>query len=148
MYFLGPVAKELSPKLFAHFYCQKDQESKGLASYFVNDLINQLAQKFGFEKSNFEKCCDNPSEAFRSDFLQPLIALRLQKDQQNVSTDYYVIAVDALENAEYFPTEQTQSIARFLETHSSIMPNWIKVILTVRQDRVEVVKEMPFQKIR
>jgi hypothetical protein len=40
------------------------------------------------------------------------------------------------------------SLAGFIEDKSRLMPNWIKVICSVRSDRVDIIKELPFQRLR
>ena len=83
------------------------------------------------------RCIRDPSKAFRKAILDPLITL---KAERKISTDTCVMLVDGLDEAQYHMADHGDTIAGFLSKHVHMFPAWLKIIVTVRSSRIDLVR--------
>lgn len=88
----------------------------------------------------------NPDKSLMDDVIKPLDELKRQG--KILHQGYYVILVDGLCDAEFYRSEGTESLSSFLMRHIPKLPNWIKLICSVKTAMSDVVKSFPFQRMR
>ena len=89
-------------------------------------------------------CIQDPSHAFITGLLNPLCEL---KTAGKITADYCIILIDSLNEAEFHKPDYGDTIASFLTRHIAKLPQWLKVIVTVRSMLQDLIKFLPFHHI-
>lgn len=61
---------------------------------------------------------------------------------------FFMILIDGLDEAEFYRTDNSDSVATFLLRHLNFIPHWIKLVVTIRSDMCDIVSGFPFQRLR
>uniref|UniRef100_A0A8B9KJ08 Tetratricopeptide repeat, ankyrin repeat and coiled-coil containing 1a n=1 Tax=Astyanax mexicanus TaxID=7994 RepID=A0A8B9KJ08_ASTMX len=149
------AVKRLASKVVAYHYCQADNTYTCLVPEFVHSVSALLcrAPRLGAYRElllkenqlqsllSLRSCVQDPAAAFRRGVLEPLILLRKER---KIADDDYIILVDGLNEAEFHKPDYGETIASFITKIISKFPSWLKLVVTVRVNLVEVTSLLPF----
>uniref|UniRef100_A0A672KMH0 Tetratricopeptide repeat, ankyrin repeat and coiled-coil containing 1b n=1 Tax=Sinocyclocheilus grahami TaxID=75366 RepID=A0A672KMH0_SINGR len=149
------AVKRLASKVVAYHYCQADNTYTCLVPEFVHSVsallcraprLNAYRELLLGETHlqsllSLRSCVQDPAAAFRKGVLEPLTLLR--KERKILEEDY-IILVDGLNEAEFHKPDYGDTIASFITKIISKFPIWLKLIVTVRVNLVEVSSLLPF----
>uniref|UniRef100_A0A671NL28 Protein TANC1-like n=1 Tax=Sinocyclocheilus anshuiensis TaxID=1608454 RepID=A0A671NL28_9TELE len=149
------AVKRLASKVVAYHYCQADNTYTCLVPEFVHSVsallcraprLNAYRELLLRETHlqsllSLRSCVQDPAAAFRKGVLEPLTLLR--KERKILEEDY-IILVDGLNEAEFHKPDYGDTIASFITKIISKFPIWLKLIVTVRVNLVEVTSLLPF----
>ncbi|XP_066521071.1 protein TANC1 isoform X2 [Hoplias malabaricus] len=149
------AVKRLASKVVAYHYCQADNTYTCLVPEFVHSVSALLcrAPRLGAYRElllrenqlqsllSLRSCVQDPVAAFRRGVLEPLILLRKER---KIAEDDYIILVDGLNEAEFHKPDYGDTVASFITKIISKFPTWLKLVVTVRANLVEVTSLLPF----
>uniref|UniRef100_A0A8C2DAM6 Tetratricopeptide repeat, ankyrin repeat and coiled-coil containing 1a n=1 Tax=Cyprinus carpio TaxID=7962 RepID=A0A8C2DAM6_CYPCA len=149
------AVKRLASKVVAYHYCQADNTYTCLVPEFVHSVsallcraprlnaYRELLLKETHLQSllSLRSCVQDPAAAFRKGVLEPLTLLRKER---KIPEEDYIILVDGLNEAEYHKPDYGDTIATFITKIISKFPIWLKLIVTIRVNVVEVTSLLPF----
>ncbi|XP_058258119.1 protein TANC1 isoform X2 [Hemibagrus wyckioides] len=149
------AVKRLASKVVAYHYCQADNTYTCLVPEFVHSVSALLcrAPRFGAYREmlmrenqlqsllSLRSCVQDPVAAFRRGVLEPLVLLRKER---KIAEDDYIILVDGLNEAEFHKPDYGDTIASFITKIISKFPVWLKLVVTVRVNLVDVTSLLPF----
>ncbi|XP_065096260.1 protein TANC1 isoform X3 [Paramisgurnus dabryanus] len=149
------AVKRLASKVVAYHYCQADNTYTCLVPEFVHSVSALLcrAPRLGAYRElllrethlqgllSLRSCVQDPVAAFRKGVLEPLTLLRKER---KIPEEDYIILVDGLNEAEFHKPDYGDTIASFITKIISKFPVWLKVIVTVRINLVDVTSLLPF----
>ncbi|KAF7711089.1 protein TANC1 isoform X2 [Silurus meridionalis] len=149
------AVKRLASKVVAYHYCQADNTYTCLVPEFVHSVSALLcrAPRLGAYREmllrenqlqsllSLRSCVQDPVAAFRRGVLEPLVILRKER---KISEDDYIILVDGLNEAEFHKPDYGDTIASFISKIISKFPTWLKLVVTVRVNLVDVTSLLPF----
>ena len=150
--------RALSSRLIAYHFCQSDNSITCHVPDFVHSIAAQICQAPQLQAYRdhllsepqlqsllaLQSCISDPSTAFIKGVLEPLQNLRrLGK----LSGESLIIVVDGLCEAEYHRPDHADTLASFLTRHAVKLPSFIKLIVTVRSQLVELTRLLPFHHI-
>ncbi|KAJ8253342.1 hypothetical protein GJAV_G00211870 [Gymnothorax javanicus] len=93
---------------------------------------------------SLRSCVQDPLAAFRRGVLEPLVNLRKER---KIPEDDLIILVDGLNEAEFHKPDYGDTIASFIAKIISKFPAWLKLIVTVRVNLLEITSLLPLTKI-
>ncbi|XP_050719827.1 protein TANC2-like isoform X3 [Eriocheir sinensis] len=150
--------KTLASRLVAYHFCQAENSTTCLVPDFVHSIAAQLCQAPQLHAYRdlllaepqtqallaLPACISDPSTALVKGILEPLHNLRrLGK----VGADPLIIVVDGLCEAEYHRPDHADTLASFLARYSVKLPAFIKLIVSVRTQLVDLTRLLPFHRI-
>ncbi|XP_062853773.1 protein TANC1 [Trichomycterus rosablanca] len=149
------AVKRLASKVVAYHYCQADNTYTCLVPEFVHSVSALLcraprlaAYRELLVRENqlqsllsLRSCVQDPVAAFRRGVLEPLILLRKER---KIAEDDYIILVDGLNEAEFHKPDYGDTVASFITKVISKFPTWLKLVVTVRPNLLEITSELPF----
>ncbi|XP_051997294.1 protein TANC1-like isoform X2 [Xyrauchen texanus] len=149
------AVKRLASKVAAYHYCQADNTYTCLVPEFVHSVsalmcraprlsaYRELLLRETHLQSllSLRSCVQDPAAAFRKGVLEPLTTLRKER---KIPEEDYIILVDGLNEAEFHKPDYGDTIASFITKIISKFPTWLKMIVTVRANQVEVTSLFPF----
>ena len=150
--------QNVSSKLASYHFCQADNAPTCTVPEFIHNLAAQLSQspsmrlyhnllmtepKLRMELTP-EACLAFPHQALLEGILAPLKSL--QGIEGFGSSDLYIV-IDGLCESEAHRSDHGDSIVTFLARHLTAFPTWIKFIATVRSEKLNLVKGLPFHQI-
>ncbi|XP_053540094.1 protein TANC1 isoform X2 [Ictalurus punctatus] len=149
------AVKRLASKVVAYHYCQADNTYTCLVPEFVHSVSALLcrAPRLGAYREmlmrenqlqsllSLRSCVQDPVAAFRRGVLEPLVVLRKER---KIAEDDYIILVDGLNEAEFHKPDYGDTIASFITKIVSKFPTWLKLVVTVRVNLVDVTSLLPF----
>uniref|UniRef100_A0A8C1RLF1 Tetratricopeptide repeat, ankyrin repeat and coiled-coil containing 1a n=1 Tax=Cyprinus carpio TaxID=7962 RepID=A0A8C1RLF1_CYPCA len=149
------AVKRLASKVVAYHYCQADNTYTCLVPEFVHSVsallcraprLNAYRELLLRETHlqsllSLRSCVQDPATAFRKGVLEPLTLLRKER---KIPEEDYIILVDGLNEAEYHKPDYGDTIATFITKIISKFPIWLKLIVTIRVNVVEVTSLLPF----
>uniref|UniRef100_A0A672NHV2 Protein TANC1-like n=1 Tax=Sinocyclocheilus grahami TaxID=75366 RepID=A0A672NHV2_SINGR len=149
------AVKRLASKVVAYHYCQADNTYTCLVPEFVHSVsallcraprLNAYRELLLRETHlqsllSLRSCVQDPAAAFRKGVLEPLALLRKER---KIPEEDYIILVDGLNEAEYHKPDYGDTIATFITKIISKFPIWLKLIVTIRVNVVEVTSLFPF----
>ncbi|XP_039545342.1 protein TANC1 isoform X1 [Pimephales promelas] len=149
------AVKRLANKVVAYHYCQADNTYTCLVPEFVHSVSALLcrAPRLSAYRElllrethlqsllSLRSCVQDPAAAFRKGVLEPLALLR---KESKIPEEDYVILVDGLNEAEFHKPDYGDTIASFITKIISKFPIWLKLIVTVRVNQVEVTSLLHF----
>ncbi|XP_023215585.1 protein TANC2-like [Centruroides sculpturatus] len=135
---------KLSKQIVGYHFCQKGNKYTTLVPEFVHNLAAQLCQapillpyrnlllnEFRYhEILSMESCISDPKTAFIQGILEPI---KLLISNGSIMPSNCILVIDALNESE---DEHIKKLKPFLLNIISILPSWIKIILTSR-DSIE-----------
>ncbi|KAF5895410.1 protein TANC1-like isoform X1 [Clarias magur] len=149
------AVKRLASKVVAYHYCQADNTYTCLVPEFVHSVSALLcrAPRLGAYREmlmrenqlqsllSLRSCVQDPVAAFRRGVLEPLVVLRKER---KIAEDDYIILVDGLNEAEFHKPDYGDTIASFIAKIIARFPVWLKLVVTVRVNLVDVTSLLPF----
>uniref|UniRef100_A0A3B3SNT8 Tetratricopeptide repeat, ankyrin repeat and coiled-coil containing 1 n=1 Tax=Paramormyrops kingsleyae TaxID=1676925 RepID=A0A3B3SNT8_9TELE len=150
--------KRLASKVVAYHYCQADNTYTCLVPEFVHSvaaLLCRAPQLSAYRELllkephlqsmlSLRSCVQDPSAAFRRGVLEPLVSLR---EERKTPEEDHVILIDGLNEAEFHKPDYGDTISSFLIRIIPRFPVWLKLIVTVRVNLLDITSLMPFTKI-
>ncbi|KAK3602700.1 hypothetical protein CHS0354_017904 [Potamilus streckersoni] len=150
--------RSLASQIVAFHYCQADNNLTcmvpefvhSLAAYFAHapqlaayrEIVMQDAQIQ--QVLSLKECIQDPSNSFVKGVLEPLEQL---KDGGRIDSESCIILIDGLNEAEFHKPDYGDTVASFLSKHISKFPGWLKLIVTVHYNMLDVAKSLPFHVI-
>ncbi|KAG9340886.1 hypothetical protein JZ751_020079 [Albula glossodonta] len=152
------AVKNLAAKVVAYHYCQADNTYTCLVPEFVHSvaaLLCRARQLIAYKELllkephiqsmlSLRSCVQDPAGAFCRGVLEPLVTLR--KEGKILEEDH-IILIDGLNEAEFHKPDYGDTIASFVTKIISKFPVWLKLIVTVRANLLEITGLLPFSKI-
>nr|XP_021334728.1 protein TANC1 isoform X2 [Danio rerio] len=152
------AVRRLAAKVVAYHYCQADNTYTCLVPEFVHSVSALLCRAHQLTAYrdlllkethlqsvlSLRSCVQDPSAAFRRGILQPLINLRKER---KIPEEDCIILVDGLNEAEFHKPDYGDTVASFITKIIPKFPSWLKLIVTVRTNLLEITSLMPFSKI-
>uniref|UniRef100_A0A3P9JLG2 Tetratricopeptide repeat, ankyrin repeat and coiled-coil containing 1b n=1 Tax=Oryzias latipes TaxID=8090 RepID=A0A3P9JLG2_ORYLA len=150
--------KRLASKVVAYHYCQADNTYTCLVPEFVHSIAALLcrAHQLGAYRElllkephlqsmlSLRSCVQDPMAAFRRGILEPLANLRKER---RISEEDHIILIDGLNEAEFHKPDYGDTIASFIAKIITKFPSWLKMVVTVRANLLEITSLLPFAKI-
>uniref|UniRef100_A0A3P9LKR5 Tetratricopeptide repeat, ankyrin repeat and coiled-coil containing 1b n=1 Tax=Oryzias latipes TaxID=8090 RepID=A0A3P9LKR5_ORYLA len=150
--------KRLASKVVAYHYCQADNTYTCLVPEFVHSIAALLcrAHQLGAYRElllkephlqsmlSLRSCVQDPMAAFRRGILEPLANLRKER---RISEEDHIILIDGLNEAEFHKPDYGDTIASFIDKIIAKFPSWLKMVVTVRANMLEITSLLPFAKI-
>ncbi|XP_030613618.1 protein TANC1 isoform X2 [Archocentrus centrarchus] len=152
------AVKRLAAKVVAYHYCQADNTYTCLVPEFVHSIAALLCRAHQLSAYrelllkephlqsmlSLRSCVQDPMAAFRRGVLEPLANLRKER---RIPEDDYIILIDGLNEAEFHKPDYGDTIASFITKIIAKFPSWLKLVVTVRVNLVEITSLLPFSKI-
>nr|XP_024657425.1 protein TANC1-like [Maylandia zebra] len=146
------AVKRLAAKVVAYHYCQADNTYTclGIAALLCRahqlSAYRELLLKEPHLQSmlSLRSCVQDPMAAFRRGVLEPLANLRKER---RIPEEDYIILIDGLNEAEFHKPDYGDTIASFITKIIAKFPSWLKLVVTVRINLVEITSLLPFSKI-
>ena len=154
---LGEV-KEVASKLVAYHFCQMDNSLTCRLSDWIHSTAAQLSQSPQLSayhqllstdhslraRLSLSSCLSDPHAAFTQGILRPLDSL---KRSGKITCDTCIILLDAVGDTHYHRPDYGDTIISFLTGLLPSFPGWLKLILTVRSDKKELVDTLGLAQI-
>ncbi|XP_041857256.1 protein TANC1 [Melanotaenia boesemani] len=152
------AVKRLASKVVAYHYCQADNTYTCLVPEFVHSIAALLCRSHQLtayrelllkephlqSMLSLRSCVQDPMAAFRRGVLEPLVNLRKER---RISEEDHIILVDGLNEAEFHKPDYGDTIASFIAKIITKFPPWLKLVVTVRVNLLEITSLLPFAKI-
>nr|XP_015214202.1 PREDICTED: protein TANC1 isoform X3 [Lepisosteus oculatus] len=152
------AVKHLATKVVAYHYCQADNTYTCLVPEFVHSIAALLCRAHQLSAYrelllkephlqsmlSLRSCVQDPMAAFRRGVLEPLVNLRKER---KIPEEDHIILIDGLNEAEFHKPDYGDTIASFITKIISKFPVWLKLIVTVRVNLLEITSLLPFSKI-
>ncbi|XP_011644228.1 protein TANC2 isoform X3 [Pogonomyrmex barbatus] len=150
--------RELASHVVAYHFCQADNNSTCLVPDLIHSLAAQLCQapqlisyrEYLLSEPHLQgslsqrECTVNPDLALSRGIIEPLLTL---KKANRLSASNVIILIDAVCEAEYHRPDRGDTIASFLTRHAPNIPNWLKIVCTVRTQLLDCAKQLPYTRI-
>uniref|UniRef100_A0A672I9T7 Tetratricopeptide repeat, ankyrin repeat and coiled-coil containing 1b n=1 Tax=Salarias fasciatus TaxID=181472 RepID=A0A672I9T7_SALFA len=152
------AVRRLAAKVVAYHYCQADNTYTCLVPEFVHSIAALLcrAHQLGAYRElllkephlqsmlSLRSCVQDPMAAFRRGVLEPLANLRKER---RIPEEDHIILIDGLNEAEFHKPDYGDTIASFITKIIAKFPSWLKLVITVRVNLLEITSLLPFSKI-
>ncbi|XP_040912869.1 protein TANC1 isoform X2 [Toxotes jaculatrix] len=152
------AVKRLAAKVVAYHYCQADNTYTCLVPEFVHSIAALLCRAHQLtayrelllkephlqSMLSLRSCVQDPMAAFRRGVLEPLASLRKER---KIPEEDYIILIDGLNEAEFHKPDYGDTIASFITKIIAKFPSWLKLVVTVRVNLLEITSLLPFSKI-
>ncbi|KAM4731700.1 protein TANC1-like isoform 3-T3 [Anableps anableps] len=152
------AVKRLASKVVAYHYCQADNTYTCLVPEFVHSIAALLCRAHQLtayrelllkephlqSMLSLRSCVQDPMAAFRRGVLEPLANLRNEK---RISEEDHIILIDGLNEAEFHKPDYGDTIASFITKIIPKFPPWLKLVVTVRVNLMEITSLLSFSKI-
>uniref|UniRef100_A0A3Q1H464 Tetratricopeptide repeat, ankyrin repeat and coiled-coil containing 1 n=1 Tax=Acanthochromis polyacanthus TaxID=80966 RepID=A0A3Q1H464_9TELE len=152
------AVKRLAAKVVAYHYCQADNTYTCLVPEFVHSIAALLCRAHQLSAYrelllkephlqsmlSLRSCVQDPMAAFRRGVLEPLANLRKER---RIPEEDHIILIDGLNEAEFHKPDYGDTIASFITKIITKFPSWLKLVVTVRVNLLEITSLLPFSKI-
>uniref|UniRef100_A0A4W6FQV5 Tetratricopeptide repeat, ankyrin repeat and coiled-coil containing 1b n=1 Tax=Lates calcarifer TaxID=8187 RepID=A0A4W6FQV5_LATCA len=152
------AVKRLAAKVVAYHYCQADNTYTCLVPEFVHSIAALLCRAHQLSAYrelllkephlqsmlSLRSCVQDPMAAFRRGVLEPLANLRKER---KIPEEDHIILIDGLNEAEFHKPDYGDTIASFITKIIAKFPSWLKLVVTVRVNLLEITSLLPFSKI-
>ncbi|KAI1899209.1 hypothetical protein AGOR_G00059410 [Albula goreensis] len=152
------AVKRLAAKVVAYHYCQADNTYTCLVPEFVHSIAALLCRAHQLtayrelllkephlqSMLSLRSCVQDPMAAFRRGVLEPLVNLHKER---KIPEDDLIILIDGLNEAEFHKPDYGDTIASFITKIICKFPVWLKLIVTVRVNLLEITSLLPLSKI-
>lgn len=142
----------MSSQLVAYHFCQLDNTVTCRVPDWIHSTAAQLSQSPLMtayhqllstdhdlrSKLSMTSCQSDPDSAFIAGLIQPLINL---KSAGKISTDNCIILIDAIGDSHSHRPDFGDNIISFIKKHLDKLPPWLKLVITVRSDKHELVSD-------
>uniref|UniRef100_A0A8C2XQ19 Tetratricopeptide repeat, ankyrin repeat and coiled-coil containing 1 n=1 Tax=Cyclopterus lumpus TaxID=8103 RepID=A0A8C2XQ19_CYCLU len=152
------AVKRLAAKVVAYHYCQADNTYTCLVPEFVHSIAALLCRAHQLSAYremllkephlqsmlSLRSCVQDPLAAFRRGVLEPLTSLRKER---RIPEEDHIILIDGLNEAEFHKPDYGDTISSFITKIIAKFPSWLKLVVTVRVNLLEITSLLPFSKI-
>ncbi|KAF7668819.1 hypothetical protein LDENG_00285770 [Lucifuga dentata] len=152
------AVRRLAAKVVAYHYCQVDNTYTCLVPEFVHSIAALLCRAHQLtayrelllkephlqSMLSLRSCVQDPMAAFRRGVLEPLANLRKER---KIPEEDHIILIDGLNEAEFHKPDYGDTIASFITKIIAKFPSWLKLVITVRINLLEITSLLPFSKI-
>ncbi|XP_033843461.1 protein TANC1 isoform X1 [Periophthalmus magnuspinnatus] len=152
------AVRRLAAKVVAYHYCQADNTYTCLVPEFVHSIAALLCRSHQLtayrelllkephlqSMLSLRSCVQDPLAAFRRGVLEPLTNLRKER---KIPEDDHIILIDGLNEAEFHKPDYGDTIASFISKIITKFPPWLKLVVTVRVNLLEITSLLPFPHI-
>ncbi|XP_060910334.1 protein TANC1 isoform X2 [Labrus mixtus] len=152
------AVRRLAAKVAAYHYCQADNTYTCLVPEFVHSIAALLCRahqlsayrELLLKEPNLQSmlslrsCVQDPMAAFRRGVLEPLVNLRKER---KIPEEDHIILIDGLNEAEFHKPDYGDTIASFITKIITKFPPWLKLVVTVRVNLLEITSLLSFSKI-
>lgn len=152
------AVRRLAAKVVAYHYCQADNTYTCLVPEFVHSIAALLCRSHQLtayrelllkephlqSMLSLRSCVQDPLAAFRRGVLEPLIGL---KNERKIPDDDHIILIDGLNEAEFHKPDYGDTVASFITKIITKFPPWLKLVVTVRVNLLEITSLLPFTQI-
>uniref|UniRef100_A0A673CXX7 Tetratricopeptide repeat, ankyrin repeat and coiled-coil containing 1b n=1 Tax=Sphaeramia orbicularis TaxID=375764 RepID=A0A673CXX7_9TELE len=152
------AVRRLAAKVVAYHYCQADNTYTCLVPEFVHSIAALLCRAHQLSAYrelllkephlqsmlSLRSCVQDPMAAFRRGVLEPLANLRKER---KIPEEDHIILIDGLNEAEFHKPDYGDTIASFITKIITKFPSWLKLVVTVRVNLLEITSLLPFTKI-
>ncbi|XP_061649051.1 protein TANC1 isoform X3 [Phyllopteryx taeniolatus] len=152
------AVKRLASKVVAYHYCQADNTYTCLVPEFVHSIAALLCRAHQLNSYrelllkephlqsmlSLRSCVQDPLAAFRRGVLEPLANLRKER---KIPEENLIILIDGLNEAEFHKPDYGDTIASFITKIVTKLPPWLKLVVTVRVNLLEITGLLSFSKI-
>lgn len=152
------AVRRLAAKVVAYHYCQADNTYTCLVPEFVHSIAALLCRSHQLSAYrelllkephlqsmlSLRSCVQDPLAAFRRGVLEPLTNLRKER---KIPEEDHIILIDGLNEAEFHKPDYGDTIASFITKIIAKFPPWLKLVLTVRVNLLEITSLLPFTKM-
>ena len=149
---------QVSSQLVAYHFCQLDNAVTCRVSDWIHSTAAQLSQSPLMtayhqllstdhdlrSKLSMSSCHSNPASALLEGIIQPLNNL---KTVGKISADCCIILLDAVEDSHTHRPDYGDNIISFLRNHLDQFPSWLKLLITVRSEKQELVNDLGLSQI-
>ena len=143
----------------AYHFCQVDNSVTCRIGEWVHSLAAQLSQSPCMTayhqllsmdhnlrtKLSLPACTADPNAALIQAILAPLSSLR---KAGKIRADFCLILIDALCDSQFHRPDYGDTLITFIAKHLPSFPSWLKLVLTIRADKKDLTKVLPFPYIR
>ncbi|XP_053388257.1 protein TANC2-like isoform X2 [Mercenaria mercenaria] len=150
--------RTLGSQVVAYHYCQADVNVTCMVPEFVHSVAAFLAlapQLYAYRELllqdpqlqhvlSLKQCVQDPSNSFIKGVLEPLEQLT---QSGKMDTETCVFVVDGLNEAEFHKPDYGDTIASFIVRHIGKFPRWLKLMLSVHTNMIEITYNLPFPRI-
>lgn len=150
--------RTLGSQVIGYHYCQADVNTTCMVPEFVHSLAGYLAHapQMGAYRElllqdaqlqqmlSLRQCLQDPSGSFIKGILEPLEQLQ---QAGKIESDTHIVCIDGLNEAEFHKPDYGDTIASFIVRHIDKFPRWLKLVLTVHSNMVEITNRLPFPRI-
>jgi ankyrin repeat protein len=151
--------RSLASQVVSFHFCQADNSVTCLVGDWVHSLAAQLAQAPALAayhellstdhslrtRLSLPQCTTDPHTALTQGVLGPLAILR---QAGKISGENCIVLIDGLCNSQFHRPDYGDTLAAFVARHLESFPTWLKLVVTVRSDKAETVKDLPFLTLR
>ena len=152
--------EHVASHVVAYHFCQIDNALTCKVPEWVHSLASHLSQSPCLKayhqllsmdhdlrtKLSMPSCVADPDTALTQGILQPLIQLR---KAGKISEDKCcLILIDALCDSQFHRPDYGPTLITFLAKHLETFPSWLKLVCTVRTEKKDLTKVLPFKYIR
>ena len=151
--------EKVASHVVAYHFCQIDNAVTCKVPELVHSLASQLSQSPRLKayhqllsmdhdlrtKLSMPSCISDPDTALTQGVLQPLTMLR---KAGKISAGSCIILLDALCDSQFHRPDYGDTIITFLAKHLDSFPPWLRLVCTVRTEKQDLAKVLPFKYIR
>ncbi|WAR04677.1 TANC2-like protein [Mya arenaria] len=150
--------RTLGAQVVAYHYCQADVNNTCMVPEFVHSVgayLAQAPQLVAYRELllqdpqlqhalSLRQCLQDPAHAFTKGILEPLEQI---KQSGKLDGDTCLIVIDGLNEAEFHKPDYGETLASFLVQHIEKFPGWLKLVLTVHSNMIEITNSLPFPRV-
>ena len=150
--------REVAGQVVAYHFCQLDNSLTCRLSDWIHSTAAQLSQSPQLSayhqllstdhslraRLSLSSCQSDPHAAFTQGILQPLSSL---KRSGRITCETCIILLDAVGDTHYHRPDYGHTIISFLNAVLPSFPGWLKLVLTVRSDKMELVETLGLAQI-
>ena len=147
----GGDVMSVAGKVAAYHFCQMDNSLTCKLPDWIHSTAAQLSQSPQLAayhqllstdhnlraKLSLSSCQSDPRTAFVQGILQPLSEL---KRTGKITCDTSIILLDAVGDTHYHRPDYGDTIISFLTAMLPTFPSWLKLVITIRTDKLELVE--------
>ena len=149
----------LADSVVGYHFCQVDDSITCSLANMIHSIAAQLVQVPSLHaygqllstdeelrsKLSLSRCLEDPDAALVDAILLPLSKLYMEG---KIDKDNRIILIDALCASQIHQTDYGDTVISFLAKHLEHFPSFMKLVLTIRTEKVHLTESLPFRSIR
>ena len=155
----GREFDHLAKSVVGYHFCQVEDSITCSLANMIHSIAAQLVQVpslHAYEhllstdeelrsKLSLSRCLEDPDAALVEAILLPLSKLNIEG---KINEDDRIILIDALCASQVHQTDYGDTLISFLAKHLLHFPSFIKLVLTIRTEKIHLTESLPFMSIR